>query len=292
MENNSQVKIVSAKNIDSQFGKEAMTSTKHVTAASVTTLFIVLIFAIISKTQDEPKPTQGNGFQSPNSVNGTPTNSEIPFYSRAGESLSIEAALRNVNNRKVLKVTTYPGPKLIGRPFSTKIPPGSMVKAVLLNGASNELVRAKTTESLMVNGSEILEEGVTLIGKGQSSSDSRLCVRYDKVVNKEGAFQSIQAQAVDFDDKMPCLSGSKVGQYGIKLMLATGLNFVSGLSQGMRDREAVNGVVLEKSSVRNGLLNGAQNAGLELSREMMTAEKTKPLSVEVPSDVPVFIIFE
>lgn len=182
------------------------------------------------------------------------------------------------------------GPKLLKRPRDITITPGALAMAVLLTGASNGPVTAALTEGLTINGEELIEPGATLLGTGQSSEE-RLFIRFDKVVFKDGSMQGIQADAADSSDKTPGLKGSKVGQYALRLGGSVGLNFVSGLADGLQEKEVQGPAVVNKSTVKNAMLNGASRAALDQSREMMTSLKNNKPIIEVPEGTPIYILF-
>ncbi len=182
------------------------------------------------------------------------------------------------------------GPKLLKRPRDIAITPGALAMAVLVTGASNGPVKAALSDGLTINGEELIEPGAVLLGTGQSSEE-RLFIRFDKVVFKDGSMQGIQADAADSSDKTPGLKGSKVGQYALSLGGSVGLNFVSGLADGLQEKEVQGPAVVNKSTVKNAMLNGASRAALDQSREMMTSLKNNKPIIEVTEGTPIYVLF-
>jgi type IV secretory pathway VirB10-like protein len=187
-------------------------------------------------------------------------------------------------------VIRYGGLQSIARPRAAHVPPGSLVKAVLVSGASNGPVRAELKEALQVNGETLLPEGAALLGSGQSTED-RLFIHFTKVVFRSGDAESIDAAAVDGNDKIAGIRGSKVGHYAVKLASAIGLNFVSGMAEGLQDKEAVGQSVVNRADAKNALLNGASHASLDLANETMTDLKNKPSILEVEAGREILVLF-
>jgi len=182
------------------------------------------------------------------------------------------------------------GPTLVKRPRDIAITPGALVEAVLVTGASNGPVKASLTEPLTVNGEELLERGTVLLGTGQSTEE-RLFIRFDKAVFRDGTVFAVSADAADASDKVPGIKGSVVGNHALRLAGSMGLNFVSGLSDGLQEKETEGGAVFNKATVRNAALNGASRAALEQSSEMMTSLRNDRPVIEVPEGTPIWILF-
>ncbi len=182
-------------------------------------------------------------------------------------------------------------PQLIVRQNAKNIPPGLFAKATLISGASNGLVRAELSENLEFNGEVFIEAGTILVGHGQSNEE-RLIINFDKIVLKDGAVESVSAQACDMSDKIVGLKGSKLGSHALKVAGGVGLGFVGGLSEGLQDSHSENGAVVHDPSLRNAMLNGAATAALEESRDMITSMKDKVPVIEVKVGTPICVITE
>ena len=215
---------------------------------------------------------------------------------RNGREITLPAYNMNYEEPEAQKPTgnnkpnKLPGPKTLARPRAAKIPPGSIVAAKLISGASNGPVKVILTESLKVNNEEIIEVGSTLIGQGESSEE-RLYVRFDKLIFPDGSVQEVQADAADPQDKIAGLKGSKVGSYATKMVGAVGLNFAGGMADGLQEQEAMGNMVVKKSTMKNALLNGASRAALEQSQEIMSEIKNSRPIIEVPEGTPLYVIF-
>lgn len=209
-------------------------------------------------------------------------------YSQTSEGEKI----RNQNRQRVSRIVVkFPGLQRIDRKWAGQIPPGSIIKAVLVTGASNGAVRAEAKESLRVQGETLIPQGAVLLGSGQSTEE-RLFIRFSQLVFKDGTAQNIQGQAADSDDKTVGLKGSKVGKYVLKYAAAVGLNFAGGMAEGLQDREVVNQQVVTKSDTKNALLNGASRAAIEMANETMTDLKNNAPIIQVDAGKEILIIFE
>jgi type IV secretory pathway VirB10-like protein len=198
------------------------------------------------------------------------------------------AASKAASGNKV--VARFGGPQLVTRPLM-KIPPGTMVKARLLSGASNGPVRAEVSEALTWNGEPLLPAGTILLGAGSSSED-RLNIQFTQMVFPDGSFQIAQANACDASDKIPGLKGSKLGNYALKLGASIALDFAGGLSQGLQSQKSGIGVTYAKPTVKNALLNGAATASLNQSKQIMSNLQNQVPVIEVPEGTEIYVLFQ
>lgn len=200
---------------------------------------------------------------SPPSLGAAPTAvGETPHSGKAGRS----------------KVA-YTGPQVIYREMAG-IPPGTLVKAKLVTGASDGPVRAELLQDVTVNGERLIESGCQILGAG-SSTDERLFIRFDRLVKKDGTTLTIQAQAFDGGDRIAGIKGNKVSTELTKLAAGIGLNFVGGMSDGLQETEVKGGVAVRSSSLKNALLNGTAHAALDQSRDLISSYKDKAPRIEV-----------
>lgn len=225
-----------------------------------------------------------------------------PFLENLVQESNKEITLTDLDNyfedpwaserkRKVKKVIVYGGPQAISRPLAEKIPPGSMLKAVLISGGASGMVQAKSTEPLIINGEEILESESVFVGQANIRG-SRLHIQFRQIVFPDGGFKSISAVAANFKDKVAGLPVSKFSSYAIKLGASIGLNFTSGLASGLKEKEIKDGIAIEKNSVENALLNGAKTASISLSDEIMSNLKNKPPVETIKIGTPIYIFFQ
>jgi type IV secretory pathway VirB10-like protein len=187
-------------------------------------------------------------------------------------------------------VARYAGPQLVSRPLM-KIPPGTMVKARLVSGASNGPVRAEISEDVNWNGEALLPVGAILLGNGSSSED-RLNIQFNQMVFPDGSFQSTQASACDASDKIPGLKGSKLGNYAVKLGSSIALDFAGGLSQGLQTQKSGIGVAYAKPTLKNAILNGAATASLNQSKQIMSNLQNQAPVIEVPEGTFIYVLFQ
>lgn len=189
------------------------------------------------------------------------------------------------------KAIKYTGPQLLARPRDLKmIPPGSMVKAVLLSGGSNGLVRAEIKEPLTVDGATFIEEGSTLLGNG-GSTEERLYITFSQVVFKDGTFGQVKAQACDRSDQIVGLKGSKVGTKALNIAGSIGLGFIGGMAEGLQDTQGQQGVMVRPPSIKNALLNATATTAIQQSQELMSDLKNKQPIIEVPAATEICVIF-
>lgn len=253
----------------------------------------VTVSLFLQSTPDEPKPkSQDLGIlnvqvREANVAIPPAASSDRQTTGTVKERPTSQTVSRSAVREKAEKFT---GPQVVARPRIGKIPPGVLVKAVLLTGASSGPVRAEVTEALTINGEPMIAEGTVLLGNGQSGED-RLSVRFSQMLFKDGGFESIDAQACDDSDKIAGLKGSKVGGQALKLATGIGLNFAAGAGAVLQDTAGENGAVITRPTLKNALLNGAATASLDQSREMMSEVRNKPPVIEVPQGTPIFVLF-
>lgn len=192
--------------------------------------------------------------------------------------------------RKPKPVVKLGGLEQIRRSANMAVPPGSLLQVRLETGASEGAVRAKALESLEIDGEELVPEGAILLGQGRSG-DNRLFIRFTQLVFPDGQFTNISADAADLSDKIVGLKGSKVSSYAWRLAGASALNFVSGYSEGLKERSAEGGVEIEEPTARNAALNGASQAALELSKQEFQKLKNQKTVIEVKSGKKFLVIF-
>ncbi len=184
----------------------------------------------------------------------------------------------------------FTAPQVVGRPRNVRIPPGAMVSARLVSGASNGLIRAELTEVLSQNGESLLEEGTVLVGQG-SSNEERLMVAFSQAVFRDGTVANVQAQACDNSDKIVGLKGSKIGNKVVNIAGSIGLGFVGGFSEGLQDTQGQQGVAIRPPSLKNALLNATATTALEQSKNLMSDLKEQRPVIEVPSGESICVIF-
>lgn len=293
MENNEQtVEVTTEPKIESRFGfgkdNKALSNRTIKYCSIATGVSLIVVFLMRSPNKDAQ---EGPGVKTPEAsqVSSNSDRGTLETYSASQENNRLKE--QNQRGRQNILVVKLPGLQKIDRRKAGQIPPGSLVKAVLITGASNGPVRAETTEALRIQGETLIPVGATLLGSGQSTEE-RLMVRFTQVVFKDGSFENIQAQAADAEDKTVGLRGSRVGKYAMKYATAIGLNFVGGMAEGLQDRQIVGQQVVTKPTAQNALLNGASKATLEMANETMTDLKNTAPIIQISAGQKIFVIFK
>lgn len=292
MENKEQtVEITPEPKIESRFGfgkDNKVLSIRTIKYGSVATgVSLVVVFLMRSPDKDAQE-SLGVKIPEASQLSSNSDRGTFETYSASQESRRLKEQNKKGRQNVVVKL---PGLQKIDRHKAGQIPPGSLVKAVLITGASNGPIRAETTEALRIQGETLIPAGATLLGSGQSTEE-RLMVKFTQVVFKDGSFENIQAQAADAEDKTVGLRGSRVGKYAMKYATAIGLNFVGGMAEGLQDREVVGQQVVTKPTAQNALLNGASKATFEMANETMTDLKNTAPIIQISAGQEIFVIFE
>lgn len=224
--------------------------------------------SIPSIGQEQVDPTKGN-------------------YSRAEEAKNFDGKRRAGASGPPVKLS---GPKLISRPKNIKIPPGTIVRAELVTGASNGLTKATLKDDVKVNGEVLIEAGSTILGRGASTED-RLFVSFTKVIHKDSDVSQIEAEAADVSDKTLGLKGSKLASRSIKMAANVGLKFLAGASEALQETEGQQGATVRKPTMKNAVLNGTAQAALEESNDIASSYKNAQPVIQVPAGSEIYILF-
>ena len=292
------VTVGTAPGIHGQFGKSLIyqrgkNTSKQAAWICGFALVGILGLAVIVRPNDDFRPEDTSSIPLPEIVENAAPTVTLPKYEPKREQTDSLRAKRT----KPLKVLAQSsplekmaGPELLSRPRGIPIPPGSMIEATLVSGASNGPIKASVSRPLIVNGETLIDSGTTLLGMGTSSQE-RLFVRFNKLVFQDGTFEDVQAEAIDGGDKIAGLKGSKIGGMGLKLAAGIALNVLGGMSAGLQDQDVVHGVAVQKPSLKNALLNGTGKAAVDESREFMNDVHSQQPIIEVPEGSTIFVIF-
>lgn len=207
-------------------------------------------------------------------------------YSRGQDAKNLDAKNKNRSFAKI-KLT---GPRLLLRSIKLKIPPGTEAQAILINGASNGLVKAKLREDVVVAGELFLSAGAVVMGQG-TSTEERLFIKFNKVVLEDGSVSSLQAEAADSSDKIMGLKGSKISSHAIKIAAGAGLNFLAGASTALEDTQGEQGAVVAKPTLRNAILQGTAKSSVEEANNIASQYKNAPPILAVKAGTEITIIF-
>lgn len=236
----------------------------------------------------KPTPSESSGPISFNEQVGSNSSDSQKFQIPSGSS---DFNKPRATGGKAKVVVYYSAPEVIGRPNLGKIPPGTMIKAKFITGASNGPLKAILAEPLSINGEEIAPEGATLVGSGSSGED-RLNVQFTKLVFRDGKSQKVQAQACDLSDQTVGVKGKKLSKYAVLLATGAGLNFLGGVAEGLQETQVQNGVATKKSDLKNAALNGASKAALDQSQEVLSDLRNKKSVIQVDSGKEFYVLFE
>jgi len=288
---NSVITEVIEPKIESSFGFEKPGKSQSNVVIKIFIFFTVLsLGAILWMRSPDKNLDASSGIKAPETseVSSSQNQFALDNYSIEKERNSISEK----NKRKVARIVVkLPGIQKIDRIKSGQIPPGSEVRAILLSGASNGLVKVEVLDSLKIRGETFIMASDILIGQGQSTEE-RLYIKFNQVVHKNGTFEPIQAQAVDNEDKIIGLKASKFGRYAYKYGAAVGLNFVGGMTEGLQDRTIVGQQVVTTPNARNALLSGASKAAIEMANEQMTDLRNHPPPITIDAGQEIIVVFE
>lgn len=243
-------------------------------------------FAILKKDPDTIAPS-GQHTVPPPSVDGNQPKVDLSAYDRGSDARRSAAG---APRGKMGSGVRLPGPKLIPRSVKIKVPPGTAVKAILVTGASNGLVKVKLKEDVSVAGETYLSTGATLVGTGSSTED-RLYVHFTRAVLEDGSVSTVEAEIADQSDQTVGLKGSFWATHGTRIAAGAGLNFIAGASVAMQDTQGQQGAVVTNPTVRNAILGGTAKAALEESNDIASKFKNAPPAIEIKPGTEVVIIF-
>lgn len=183
------------------------------------------------------------------------------------------------------------GLKIISLTSLKSIPTGTEARAILVSGASNGPVKARLSESVRLDGDTLIESGSILYGVGQSTEE-RLFISFNKLIRPSGAEVKIKAEAFDLSDKIIGLKGSKVSSQATKIALSTGLSFVSGYVEGLKEPEPfLMGSGGGRRSPKDAAMDGAATAAADQSKSLMDSIKNSPVIIEVKENSPIWVVF-
>jgi len=244
-------------------------------------VIVILLALVIQFFQDRHSPKSSSNIASAPEISLTSLIFDIPsLVTKQKEKVSG----KSVNN------VVFSAPRLISRPRNlSQIPPGSILWAKLVSGASNGLVRAEVTDALIVNGEYLIPEGAILVGNG-SSTEERLLISFSQVVFRDGTIGTIDGHGCDKSDKIVGLKGSKLGNKALHIAGSIGLGFVGGFSEGLQETEGQQGAAIRKSNLKNALLNATTTTALEQSKNLMSELKDRVPVIEVRAGTEICVL--
>lgn len=171
------------------------------------------------------------------------------------------------------------------------IPAGSEVLVTLTSGGTNGMVKAILTEGLRAEGEALLPVGTVLLGSG-SSSDDRLFMEFAKAILPDRSTMKIKALAYDQGDRILGVKGKKISDYAFRLAASSGLIFLGGMADGMREEINLSPGERRRPSMRDAALTGVATATSEVGKDMLGKMKSTDSRVEVAHSTSVLVIFD
>lgn len=202
--------------------------------------------------------------------------------------LLTEKDLTNIISRPKVERSLLGKIRVLSLRSISELPIGSEMKAVLASGGTDGIVKARLTQSLIVDGEPILPEKAILFGRGKSG-DERLFIEFSKVILPTGESYSIRAQAFDVSDKIQGLKGAIVGTRTKKMAGAIAFGLIGGMADGSRDTSG-SFFTAKKPSARDAALAGASKAALDQSQAYIDEMKKSPNIIEVKSGSEILVI--
>ena len=149
-----------------------------------------------------------------------------------------------------------------------KIPAGSEVFVTLTSGGANGMLKAILPEGLKTDGEVFLPPGTVLLGSGASSNE-RLFMDFSKAVLPDHTNLKIKALAYDSGDRILGVKGNKVSDYAFRLAASSGLIFLGGMADGLREEVSLAPGERRRHSTRDAALNGVTTAASEVGKDMI-----------------------
>lgn len=200
-----------------------------------------------------------------------------------------KAEARKTRAAKMREAAFQPLKSFVLQP-KIEIPVGSEVSATLSSGGSNGTVTALLDANVDAEGDTVLPKGTLLYGKGTSSED-RLYISFSTAVLPDKKKQKITASAFDQNDRMEGLKGKKISDYVFKLATSSGLFFLGGLADGMRDDNYSTPFTQRRTTVKDAALNGVSTAAVETGRDMLQKMNEEKARIEVKATTKIVVIF-
>jgi type IV secretory pathway VirB10-like protein len=171
------------------------------------------------------------------------------------------------------------------------VPAGTEAMVVLTSGGANGMVKATLSEGLKSQGDVLLPQGTAFLGSGSSSED-RLFIAFKKAILPDHSVMKIKALAYDKDDRILGVKGKRVSDYAFRLAASSGLIFLGGMADGMREEVNLNVGERRRPSVRDAALSGVATATDDVGKDMLEKMKSQDSRVEVAHSTSVLIIFD
>ncbi len=287
-----QVKAVQNTGAKSRWGLSSFIYKTEGKKRSLNTKLVILSlsFFITVSTSYSLISTFFNSNSIPNNSIGL--KSMLPNHTENSELINVNSlSTKSVDSKNKLKMTDHKfmGAQIINRQNKVQIPGGTLVKAQILTQSAQGLVRALLTEAVVIQGEEIIPAGSTISGLSQSTDD-RLQIRFNKILDKAGTTYPIQAVACDESDQALGIKGKKSSRAAWLLATSTSLSVLSQAASGLNANSTNN--MTNEEKLKKSAINEASKNTLEESQNYLADFKNQKSMIQVDSGAIIFILFE
>ena len=168
------------------------------------------------------------------------------------------------------------------------------MRARVLMNASDGPIKLQSTENLILQSTSVIPQNSSFFGTAVSRGN-RLFIKLNSLVFPNNSQYSLQAQALDFEDKKIGVRGSRLGNKALKAFGVFSLNVLSQSGMALSKKEYLggsdSGEVHIKPSLENALLYGASSASSESIKDYSKELKNTPSQVLVKQGRKVLILF-
>jgi hypothetical protein len=273
--------------IQTQFGKGLVyaNTRKYPTWVLATGIVLCASMVIPLFLGGPPKKEEVEGISTPNLDLSAIKKIEIPFFSAE----RAEAEKQKERRQAKVPIQKYVGLQSIDPIIDLEIPAGCEAKAKIITAATDGPVQAELLEDLVSDGKIYLKAGAILKGMARTNDD-RLDVAFN-IVKISDKKVKVQAQALDPDDHIPGVQGSKWSYYSKKFGVAIGFSMAAGATEVLQDKEAVGNSVVTKPTMTNAVLNGVHQATSDISRDELEKAKKSSSIIKLRPQTEIIISF-
>lgn len=272
-------------------GRKARVSSTALKAVIWLAGFLVLVFQAYGLFMPLAKK-RADTFFVPPELKSSPHVTYVPKVIDREQDLANEKekvrAISAMNRGRPIAIERIKAVNLSAEPG---IPAGSEVLVTLASGGTTGMVKAILTESLKSEGDVLLPANTVLLGAGASSED-RLFIEFNKAILPDRRTLKIKALGYDKDDRVLGVRGKKISDYAFKLAASSGLIFLGGMADGMREDVSLLPGERRRPSIRDSALTGVTTATSEVGRDMLEKMKSSESRVEVAHSTRVLVIFD
>ena len=252
---------------------------------------LVLIFQGYGLFRPQVKQKVDTAFVPPELRQATPP-TYIPKVMNREEELAIEK--EKARAISAARKGTYPAIeriRAVNLGVQPGVPAGSETLVTLVSGGATGMVKAILTENLKSDGDVILPARTVLLGVG-TSSDDRLFMEFSKAILPDRSTLRVKALAYDQEDRILGVRGKKISDYAFKLAASSGLIFLGGMADGMREDVNLMPGERRRPSARDAALTGVTTATSEVGKDMLEKMKASDSRVEVAHSTTALVIFD